>query len=655
MKVLSDRELAILLDYLADQEQFVFLDTARPGPDNGTSFLFLRPLRRLCCHAGDDAGLFLAQVESALASGYHVAGWFAYEFGYLLEKRLRGLLSRPGDGALPLADLGVFAEPFVFDHRTGACGFPCFRQSSGNAFPAARPVSPIQVQNHCRVKNIRPSQGREDYLRAIAAIRRYIEAGDTYQVNYTLKLLFDFDESPEALYAMLRRNQSVAYGAYVHLGETRILSFSPELFFQKKNDWIMVRPMKGTMQRGRFAEEDQRLAEQLRQDGKNISENVMIVDLLRNDLGRLMRDLDDGPVQTRSLFDIERYETLFQMTSTIVATSDRGGLAGLPLRRLFEALFPCGSVTGAPKVRTMEIIAELEPGRRGVYTGAIGYLAPSGEALFSVPIRTITLRGSQGEMGIGSGIVADSNPEQEWRECQLKGRFLSASAPGFELIETLLWEPDTGYWLLEDHLHRLALSADYFLFHCDLPDVAGRLREHSGHFAARPMRVRLTLAKDGGVAITSQPCSLPRMRNLPLRPDLGRADLPRIEVSPLRIDSSSPFVFHKTTRREIYDSELRRVRAKGMLDCCFLNERSELTEGCIANIILYRQGVYVAPYLQSGVLAGVMRKQLLADRQVVLQESVLTFDDLRRAEAVFLCNSVRGVVQVQGNWQDQDV
>lgn len=652
MKVLSGLDLAKLLEFLADQEQFVFLDTARPGPDNTASFLFLNPVDRLQCHGGDDAGVFLARVEAAVASGYHVAGWFAYEFGYLLEERLRGLLNRPGDNLLLLADLGVFPEPCIFDHCTGESSFPCFRQTVGGGVLAGKSSAPGSVEDGCRVLNIRPSQGRDAYLRAMEAIRRYIEAGDTYQVNYTLKLLFDFCGSPEALYALLRRNQSVAYGACIHLGETRILSFSPELFFKKDADSIMVRPMKGTMKRGRFAEEDEHQAELLRHDAKNRSENVMIVDLLRNDLGRLMRDLGDGPVSTRSLFDVERYETLFQMTSTIVATGVQKNLAALPplpLNRLFRALFPCGSVTGAPKVRTMEIIAELEPQRRGLYTGAIGYLAPSGKALFNVPIRTITLHGSRGEMGIGSGIVADSNPEQEWRECLLKGQFLSDCVPAFELIETLLWEPDAGYWLLEDHLQRLALSADYFLFCCDLSTVTRRLHGESRQFTAQPMRVRLTLARDGVITVVSQPCLLPLIRRLPVRPDVCPCDLPRIEVSPVRVDSSSPFVFHKTTCRQLYDSELQRVRAKGLLDCCFLNERGELTETCIANIILYRRGVYVAPVLQSGLLAGIMRKQLLVDKRVVLREAVLTLDDLRDAEAMFLCNSVRGIVQVTGN------
>jgi para-aminobenzoate synthetase/4-amino-4-deoxychorismate lyase len=268
--------------------------------------------------------LFLARIESALAAGYYVAGWFSYEFGYLLEENLQGLLCREGDASLLLADLGIFTQPCIFDHCSGKTDFPgisCGHSSSHDecdADPGKRRELQAPTCN-CQVLNIRPGQERDAYLQAIQAIQQYILAGDTYQVNYTLKLLFDFCGSPEALYKILRRNQSVAYGAYLRLGESQILSFSPELFFSKDVNSITVRPMKGTMKRGRFLEEDQEQARQLHNDEKNRSENVMIVDLLRNDLGRLMHDLGDSPVRTRSLFDVERYETLLQMTSTVVA------------------------------------------------------------------------------------------------------------------------------------------------------------------------------------------------------------------------------------------------------------------------------------------------------------------------------------------------
>lgn len=645
MKIFSDVNLDFLLQFLADKEQFVFLDTAKPDPDNTISLLFVDPRSRLQCRRGDDSRLFLEQIESAMAAGYYVAGWFSYEFGYLLEDKLQGLLDRNGDSSLLLADVGIFKKPYSFDHGSGQTDFP--------TLAGLNPAQSPSLTGICRVDNIQPSQSRAFYLQAIRAIQQYIQAGDTYQVNYTLKLLFDFAGSPEALYKSLRRNQSVAYGAYLRFGESRLLSFSPELFFRKDADRIMVRPMKGTMTRGRFPAEDQEQARHLQNDNKNRSENVMIVDLLRNDLGRLMHELGDSPVRTASLFDVERYETLLQMTSTVIASVEQdaqpAGLAGLSLRQLFQALFPCGSVTGAPKIRTMEIISELEPTRRGVYTGAIGYLAPTGTAVFNVPIRTVTLGGTQGEMGIGSAIVADSEPEQEWQECLLKGSFLTSSSPAFQLIETLLWEPGTGYWLLAEHLERLQASADYFLFCCDLPALHHRLSQESRLFAAVPMRVRLTLAKDGAVSISSQPCLLPAARQLPRQPDLHLTDLPRVAISAERTDSSVPWYFHKTTQRQLYDRELPRVKAQGLLDCCFLNERAELTEGCISNIILWRKGVYVTPALQSGLLAGIMRAFLLSNAEISLREEILTLADFQNAEALFICNSVRGVVQVSRN------
>lgn len=652
MRVLSDLYLSHLLAFLAQQQECVFLDTVHPDPENSRSLLFVQPVRRLQCCLGPAAdpgavgARFLAEIEAALEAGFFVAGWFSYEFGYLLEERLAGLLSRPADSAEILAEVGVFNQPLVFDHHSGQGDFPFFAETS--PFPHLP----------CQLRNIRPSLEREEYLQTIRTIQDYLQAGDSYQVNYTLKLLFEAHGSPEALYTLLRRSQSAPYGAYLRFGKRHIQSFSPELFLKKEKGVLTVRPMKGTLPRGRFPQEDEQQARLLRHDPKNRSENVMIVDLLRNDLGRLSCHLGDAPVRTRSLFDVERYETLWQMTSTVVAEAMTGpaGMAAdrsaggeekkVSLTTLFRALFPCGSVTGAPKIRTMEIINELEPGRRGVYTGAIGYLAPNGNACWSVPIRTLCLHGGLGEMGIGSGIIADSDPEQEWQECLLKARFLTHPAPVFHLIETLLWEPGSGYWLRNEHLCRLASSAAFFLFSCDLTAIEQRLDEESLSFPATPMRVRLTLAKDGSLALGSQPCPAPAFRSLPRRPDSRRNNLPKVRVSRRATDTTGPWVFHKTTMRQLYDQELEEVREKGLFEGLFGNERGELTEGGMTNIILYRQGEFVTPAVSCGLLAGVMRQQLLADPTVPVREAVLFQEDLRQAEAIFLCNSVRGVVQV---------
>ncbi len=634
MKTITNNTLTRFLHFLSEYEQFVFLDTAKPDVENTTSMLFLNPVQRLKCRQGEDTQGFLDKITLFQKDGFFLAGWISYEFGYMLESVLQGLLCRPGDKGALLADLGVFQKRYTFDHISGDSDFPELKENG---------PSPSSYS----IANVTLSQGREEYLRAIRRILDYISAGDTYQVNYTLKLLFEFSGSAAHLYRDLRRNQSVSYGAYMRWGDEQVLSFSPELFFRKTHDSVMVRPMKGTMKRGRTLTEDEKNCLFLSSDIKNRSENVMIVDLLRNDLGRLMHFTDNGDVSVRSLFDVEVYETLLQMTSTITATTAAESLNRISLVDFLKALFPCGSVTGAPKIRTMQIINELEKDRRGIYTGAIGYLSPAGEAMFNVPIRTVVLHGNHGEMGIGSGIVYDSDPEQEWQECLLKGRFLTSPAPEFQLIETLLHHPDQGYFLLEEHLQRLQASASYFLFSCDPALIRENLLAESRNFAGNCMRVRVTLAKDGTLAISSVNCDEPVDLWLPDQPAEEMVELPRISFSGTRTDAQSSWLYHKTTKRELYDRELVRAREKGLFDICFCNRDGEVTEGCITNIILCKDGSYCTPAVQSGLLAGVMRDRLLRDRERPLVERAITIEDIRTADALFLCNSVRGVVQVR--------
>ncbi|MCX5864144.1 MAG: aminodeoxychorismate synthase component I, partial [Deltaproteobacteria bacterium] len=525
---LTDETLARIMT-IAASEDCVFLETSRVTAEESHSYFFHRPVAHLACYAHDDPARFFQQAEDFLAKGLYLAGWLGYEFGYLLEPSLAKRIHP--DTQKPLARLGVFRAPLIFDHNSG--------ELRSGQWPASPPA---QALADYHITNLHPNLTQTDYTAALAKIRAYIESGDTYQVNFTLKLLFDFDGSPEALYQTLRRNQSVSFGAYLRAGDQQILSFSPELFFKRTGEQCLVRPMKGTIQRGPYPAEDARLMQFLQGDAKNRSENVMIVDLLRNDLGRICTP---GTVTTQSLFDIETYETLHQMTSTITGH--------LPLATkiepLFRALFPCGSVTGAPKIRTMEIIHELENGPRGVYTGAIGFIAPTGEATFNVPIRTLEINGGKGEMGIGSGIIHESDPEQEWRECLLKGRFLSNPAPAFSLIETLLWQPDSGYWLLNEHLERLAASAAYFRYSYNRQEVATRLETLALDFGASPIRVRLTLTKDGHIELALSPCIAPAAITWPM-PQASQSELPRVIFSTQTTDPGSPWLFHKTTLRE---------------------------------------------------------------------------------------------------------
>jgi para-aminobenzoate synthetase / 4-amino-4-deoxychorismate lyase len=634
MKAITNTTLMRLLDVLSGYEQFVFLDTAKPDAENTTSMLFLDPVHRLQYRQGDDIEGFFNKAKLLQNDGYFLAGWMSYELGYMMESILQDLLCRPGDKGALLADLGIFQKRYTFDHRSGETDFPKMKENNS-------------THSFSSVTNVTLSQNREDYLQATRRILDYISAGDTYQVNYTLKLLFQFSGSAEHLYRELRRNQSVSYGAYIRWGDERILSFSPELFFRRGHDYVDVRPMKGTMKRGKTLAEDKENCRFLADDIKNRSENVMIVDLLRNDLGRLIHCTDNGDVSVRSLFDVEVYETLLQMTSTIRARTAAESLARISLSDFFRTLFPCGSVTGAPKIRTMQIINELEKDRRGVYTGAIGYMAPTGEAMFNVPIRTVVLRRDHGEMGIGSGIVHDSDPDQEWQECLLKGWFLTRPASDFQLIETFLHHPKDGYRLLEEHLQRLMASASYFLFSCDSDMIRDRLLDESRKFKGRCMRVRLTLAKDGTSVISSVPCDEPANYRLPEKPSLRIAELPPISFSVIRTDAQSSWFYHKTTRRDLYDREFAAAREKGLFDVCFCNTNGEVTEGCITNIISYKNGLYFTPPVPCGLLAGVMRGQLLQDRERLLVERVMTIEDIRAADALFLCNSVRGVVQVR--------
>ncbi len=631
MKPLKQHRLDHVLTSLRDEEEYVFLDSARIDKENVSSFLFLHPLHRLDFFIGDDPAVFVKRLEDTLADGKYLAGWISYEFAYLLEPGLVALLPDLPKN-VPLVSFGVFSKPFVYDHRTGENNFP---------------VSDTVAVPDFEIANVSPNLSRARYLEAVARIKEYIAAGDTYQVNYTLKLFFTFTGSVESFYRHLRANQSVSYGALMRLGQEHILSLSPELFFRVEDDKVLVRPMKGTMKRGRDLQEDREFCETLATDPKNRSENVMIVDLLRNDLGRLTHQCSDGKVVTESLFDVERYESVLQMTSTIVAQTEKNVFSQLGLMDFLKALYPCGSVTGAPKIRTMEIIRELEKMPRGVYTGAIGYLAPDGTGTFNVPIRTIRLAGGKGEMGIGSGIVQDSDPAQEWEECLLKAYFLTKPVQGFYLIETFLLEKDAGYWLLEYHLERLQQSAIYFSFCYDADYARGRLEEYKKVQDKQHLRVRLSLHKDGTLDLESVACAIPKKRYLPQNIKKGNDKLPAVALSKQKIDSESSFFFHKTSNRELFNEEFKRATEENLFDIVFVNERGELTEGCITNIILYLDGRYVTPLKSSGLLAGTMRQKLLADKEIVVNEKVVHVEDLERADAIFCCNSVRGIVQVQ--------
>jgi len=626
---LSTNELSQLFGYLADHEHYVFLDTSLPDAHNKKSLLFTHPVEILQYRVGENRNAFFRQLKDRSDAGYYLAGWFSYEF--LQKKRSANLQTQ-----LPvLAELGVYRDPVIFNHSTDESCFPF-------------------AENHSKeelsylLQNLQPGMNREDYCQAIKAILEYIAAGDTYQVNYTFKFSFEFNGSVSRLYKDLRRSQPVPYGCWIRNGDRHILSFSPELFFRFNQKTITAKPMKGTMKRGRTNEEDLQYAHSLSQDQKNRSENVMIVDLLRNDLSRLIDSSGGGTVEVVSLFDVERYKSVLQMTSTIIA--DCKGENPLSPEDMLQAIFPCGSVTGAPKIRTMEIIEELEKQQRGVYTGAIGYFSPNQEAVFNVPIRTVVLDGSNGEMGIGSGIVADSSPEAEWQECLLKARFLTNPLPDFYLIETMFYTQANGYLFLNEHLDRLIASAEFYNIIYVRAEIEDELSCFKNSLKSGDCyRVRVTLSLESSVDINASICNPPTRLDLPDPLDDNEHDAVLIDFADMHQDSSDSWLFHKTSRREKYDSAYRKAQADGLYDVLFFNESEELTEGCITNIFILKDGSYFTPPLHCGLLNGVMRGQLLlrSSNSVPIKERVLFRKDLEGAEKIYLCNSVRGVVRAQ--------
>ena len=493
------------------------------------------------------------------------------------------------------------------------------------------------------VMNLQPSVERDEFTRSIAAIHEAIRNGETYQVNYTYRLAGAAFGPPLALYRRLRARQPVEYGAFIVLPDgspvTHVLSLSPELFLRHDAGCLTARPMKGTAARVAAPESDSESARLLAIDIKNRAENLMIVDLLRNDLGRLA---EIGSVRVPALFAIEPYTTVFQMTSTVQARIR----TEVGMSELLHAVFPCGSITGAPKHHTMELIAGLESTPRGLYCGAIGWLeAPRGEArigdfCLSVAIRTLTLsepdRGLRPlRIGIGAGIVSDSGADDEFDECRLKARFLTGLDPGFELFETMLWTPGEGVRHLERHLARLQRSAQALGFEYERGGLLAELQAHL-HAAARrcvvAARLRLALRHDGQVTLTHAPLAA-----LPA----GRV---RLLISDDPLPEARPLAAHKTTQRRSYDAGVRAAESHGAFDTLFFDAVGRLVEGGRSNVFVRLDGRWWTPPLSDGALPGVMRGVLLDDPAWGARERSLSRADLAHAESIVVCNALRGAL-----------
>ena len=558
--------------------------------DGRRSLLFEDPVEIVTIEKAQDVEAGLRYITSAVENrGLFAAGFLTYEAAAAFNLATH----QPGPDSLPLLWFGLYEE---------------WQELASMAMP----------YGSYRVGDWRAALDWPAYRAAIQAIKSYIAQGHTYQVNYTMPLSASFDGDPWTFYRDLTQSQQADYMAYLDLGRFVVCSSSPELFFVKDGDQLYSRPMKGTARRGRTPAEDREQMEWLRNSQKNRAENVMIVDMIRNDFGRIA---EVGSVEVPELFTVERYPTLLQMTSTVSARSR----SSLP--EIMGAMFPCASITGAPKVRTMEIIKELEPQARGIYTGSIGYIAPGHKASFNVAIRTVIIDRKKGEAtyGVGGGIVWDSEAEQEYQECFLKAQVLVRRRPSFELLETLRWTEEEGYFLLDLHMQRLAESAEYFDFPLDLPAVNRLLKDLVPDLDG-PSRVRLLAGKDGSIRLESY--ALERtQRERPLR-----AALAAEPVSPDNV-----WLFHKTTNRGVY--EAARAACPEADEVILWNEAGELTEGTISNIVLDMDGRLLTPPVSSGLLGGVFRQHLLQSGEI--EEKVLRVDDLHQCRKVYLINSVR--------------
>ena len=582
---------------LAAGAPFVLLDDARSG---GARILYRDPLDVVEVYRPEDIAPALESLRLANAQGQHVAGWLAYEAGHALEPRLAPL-ARSGDG-LPLLWFGLFGQAESIEQAT-LCGL--LRNPAGAWVGAPRPCI-----------------SRADYGHAHARVADYIAAGDIYQANLSFRADVAVQGNPLAIYARLRRNARAGWGGIVHDGRNWLLSLSPELFFKSDGDHVEARPMKGTAPRSADPAEDAALAAALGADPKQRAENLMIVDLIRNDLSRVARP---GSVVTPQLFAVEQYPTVHQMVSAVEAdlAEQRDAID------LIRALFPCGSVTGAPKVRAMEVIAEVEPDARGPYTGAIGAFGPDGAAGFNVAIRTLVLEEGREDarIGLGSAVVADSTVEGEWRECLAKGAFLTMDQPRFDLFETMRFDPDEGIVRLDEHIARLGASAKAFGFAFDRHEIRNEMHAATFRLMA-PARVKLMLGMSGSVAIEVTP--------LPPTPPQPFA----VRVVALPVDPQDFRLAHKTTDRAFYSA----ARAgAGTFEVIFARSDGLLTEGSFSNLFVPRDGKLVTPPLGLGLLPGIHRALLLESGEAV--EGELRASDL--AGEFFLANDLRGLMKAR--------
>ena len=569
---------------------------AASGEDSAWE-LFSDPVRILRAHCIDEVEPLFHELERLTAEGFYAAGFVAYEAAPAFDSALTVHEKLSG---LPLAEFAVY------DHAPLAVG------------------APDDLGELLR-KPLEPELSEEEYGKQIADVLQHIHAGDIYQANLTFRCRSVEPVHAEELFLSLAARHPVPYAAFLNFDECRILSLSPELFLESDGCRIFSSPMKGTAKRSPIPADDRAVAEWLAHDEKNMAENLMITDMVRNDLGRVCVP---GSISVDPLLHVDTYGTVHQMISTV-----HGGLPErVSLFELFSATFPPASITGAPKVRAMEIIRRNEKSPRGVYTGCIGVFRPGKAFRLNVAIRTLTVCGSHIETGIGGGIVADSTAESEWKEALLKRRYAEIAPLPFRIFETIRWTAQDGYADAAAHIHRAVTSQRYFGRPVDSSAIERGLSGIDADLRRKGMAeatVKFLLDHHGNIEFEPGP-GRGTWRAVPLR----------VLVSSDRTDAEDIFLHHKTTVRDFYHSRLAAARAAGFDEVIFRNTRGEFTEGSISNLFIRRGSRWYTPPLRCGLLPGVERAHLLAS--LPAEEKLLFESDLRSADEILLCNSVRG-------------
>jgi len=533
----------------------------------------------------------LSKLKDYHAQGYYLAGYLSYDLGFALEPKLGGLLPQKPDG--PLLQFGIFES--VSDDVPAACLY-------------------TSKTSELRLK---PQWSKADYTKRFHRVIDYIKAGDVYQINLTFPMTGDYNGAADSLYAAYRHRQKGRYGGIVSLGTgPEIISLSPELFFRKENLKMSMRPMKGTRPRAETIEADNSLREDMRVEAKSQAENLMIVDLLRNDLSRVS---ESGSVDVPELFSLETYPTLHQMTSRVTSQLK----PETEFADIFKSLFPCGSITGAPKIRAMEIIDELEDSPRGAYCGGLGYIDPDGDACFNVAIRTLILDGGKLRYNVGSGVVLDSEAAAEYDECLLKADVLKPQE--IDLIET--FHSDTSPKRLEAHKLRLEKAAKAFNYPFNDKAFYNSLSLLKTFKTAQ--RVRLTLSAEGKFNLTHSEYT--EIKDL------------KVSLSKYPLSADVQNTSHKISNRQFYEGERERLKAKtGSDEVLFLNAKKELCEGSFTSLFIEKDGQLFTPPLSTGLLPGILRAELIETGRAV--EKTLTIKDLATANKVYLGNSLRGLI-----------